>query len=307
MPKNRTVCEVDAFAKLNLFLEVKGRRSDGFHEIRSIALPVELCDKLRFRVVSRGGLRVRMHGAGVHGLPVLANNDNLAVRAARLAGTGVRRPGNLRIAINKRIPVGGGLGGGSANAAATLVAFDYLGDKLEPGENLRVAAALGSDVPALLQGGAVVMSGRGEKVEPMLPSWEHPSGFWIVLANPGIHVATAEIYGACKRLTPPPYYYKNMVCAVRTGDVALAARSLFNGLQSTVFDRYPSVHRLFLEMNKAGAMAAMVCGSGGSVFGLAENRTHAMKIKQQLPRVYWSRVSRTLPDGVMVAHGPLEP
>ena len=181
---------VEAYAKVNLTLEVLGVRDDGFHEIRSVVVPVSLSDTLEVAATDDGLLESDSGFA-----------DDLCVRAARVlraelagrVGASAARLG-ARISVAKRIPSGGGLGGGSADAAAVLSALNSLwGAGLTRGELAAVGARVGSDVPALALGGAVVMEGRGERVSH-LPFAAPKLHF--VLANPGVQSPTAQVYAA---------------------------------------------------------------------------------------------------------------
>lgn len=182
------VVTVHCPAKINWTLRVLGRRADGYHELESLVAPVSLGDDLRFVVRSEPGVKLICAAPGV---PV--DESNLIVRAARrLAEAGGIRSG-LECTLTKRIPAGGGLGGGSSDAAATLMALNRLWHLELSGPRLmELAAELGSDVPLFLAGGPVVMRGRGERVEPVTPGWRG----WVVLVFPGVFVSTAAVFKA---------------------------------------------------------------------------------------------------------------
>jgi 4-diphosphocytidyl-2-C-methyl-D-erythritol kinase len=218
-----TTRDVQAFlrlscpAKVNLSLELLGRRPDGYHELRSVMAPISLADDLELRLAAEPGVRLRVEGAD---LP--AGPDNLVHRAAALVLDEVRAaaagaahepaaPG-VEIRLVKRIPVGAGLGGGSSDAAGTLVGLDrLLGSPLGPARLARLALRLGADVPFFVGGRAALATGVGERLEPLPPL---PT-LWMVLVNPGFPVSTADVYrefdaltGGAGRLTPaPPQVY----------------------------------------------------------------------------------------------------
>ena len=291
---------VEAQAKVNLTLEVLGKRPDGYHALRSIVVPVSLSDTVTLtRTVAQVALSVSA-GPGV-GLPAIGPAErNLAVRAARLLQARYRVAAGARIHIHKRIPIGGGLGGGSADAAAAIRGLDRLwGLGLTRGEMMAAGAELGSDVPALAHGGAVLMEGRGEAVTALLPEEtgaEARGGFWLVIANPGVVCPTGEIFKRWKPgLTPGPGLLHNMRSFVRTGQAAAAAGALFNGLQEGVFEAYPEVARAAARLEAAGCLGVLLSGSGASVFGLVRGEAHGREVLQRLGEGLWSVLARTCP------------
>ncbi len=309
---------VEAPAKVNLTLEILGTRPDGYHTLRSVLMPVSLYDTVKAtRPCARGGpslgaitCETHAEGVRVEELEALPPERHLAVRAARALQDAAGITAGAHLEIIKRIPIGAGMGGGSADAAGTLVALDALWELGLPRQRLAaIGAGVGCDIPGLVLGGAVGMEGVGERVEPVLASGEPPpEPFWLVVVYPEIGVSTREVYKACKScLTGAPETYHSMRSLVRSGDVRAASRWLFNGLQKTVFELYPETERFDLALRKAGVLSSLLSGSGSAVFGLAENRGHADRIRSRLGSGVWSRVLQTLPDGVMVAHGPLVP
>ena len=305
--------------KINLYLEVLGVRENGYHDIRSVLVPVSLHDVLTLEKAEKeietdvrlcegdGG---DLMGWGDQGL---SPKDNLATRAALALKEASGYRGGARITLEKCVPVGGGLGGGSADAAATLKGLNELwGTGLSLSELMEIGTGLGCDVPALIHGGAVSMQGMGEDVQPLDVGAEGGGQSWfVVILNPGFRVSTADVYSRCtSSLTSVDGEFKSIVSALRTGDVELAGRNLYNGLQETVFGKYPLVRILAEVLTEAGAIGSLVSGSGASVFGFASDETHARSVveraRERLEVPVWSWITRTLPDGVMVAHGPLE-
>jgi 4-diphosphocytidyl-2-C-methyl-D-erythritol kinase len=301
-------CWIHAPAKINLTLEVLGRRPDGYHEIRSLLMPLALADRIEIREAAQEVFEVVPDGVD---LAVIGPaSDNLAVRAANLVRerAGVSQPLALRIV--KRIPVGGGLGGGSADAAAILVALNQIWNLGWSRAELReLGLQLGSDVPALIEGGAVCMKGRGERVAAVWPGVrERIRPFPVLLVNPGIPVSTAEAYRSCSGvLTSERNSYTIFHSALLGCDVTVAAKGLFNGLEAGVFLKYPAVERVAQLLKAAGAPGVLMSGSGATVFALVEDVEQGERIRRDLPGGYWSRITWTLPDGVMAAHGFLEP
>lgn len=310
--EQETVC-LHAAAKVNLFLEVLKKRPDGYHNIRSVVVPVSLGDKVTLK---------RTAGAiwtEVTNTDLINIDDNLVTKAAMLLRKATNCEYGARIVLEKNIPIGGGLGGGSADAAIVLKGLNRLwGTDLSFQHLCDLGSELGCDVPALLHDSAVLMEGVGDKITNLnefrdadaVSLESENSEWWLVIANPGFEVSTADIYSRCKRaLTSYTNTYKDMVSALLEKDLESASSALFNGLQETVFCKYPLIRILAESLDKAGAVGSLVSGSGGSVFGLAHNQCHAMKIRDNVRRIFgesvWITVARTLPDGVMAAHGPL--
>ena len=274
---------VSAYAKLNLSLEVLGKRDDGFHEIRTVMQTVDLCDEIE--VLPSSGLSVKCSD------PSLEGDSNLAWRAAEdLARRGGRLP-LASIHIKKRIPVGMGLGGGSSDAAAVLVALNDLWDLQLPLTELAdVAGRLGSDVSFFLWGGAALASGRGEIIEP-LPA---KSGCPVTLICPlhSVESKTARIY---RRLMP--YHYSDggvtqqLVHGMMSG---FYGDSLFtNSLEKVAVDEFPFLNSVFEAVENACGRQARLTGAGPGIFLLPSSEGEHASIVKALPpdlaRAYFVR------------------
>lgn len=254
--------KLPSFAKVNLGLWVGKKRPDGFHEVVTIVVPIRLCDTVSIRTTNQG-IEVSTDTAAVPGGP-----GNLAHRAAAafLEAAGLRC--GCRIHIEKKIPVGAGLGGGSSNAATVLLGLNRLfGQPLEPGRLRKLAASLGSDVPAFLCQGPCVARGRGEKTRPVrLPR------LGLVLHLPGYSVSTAWAYRAFdqRRLTSPAFSPKILALSLRRRELGKAARQIRNSFEPVVFNRHPDLARSKRLLLEHGARAASLSGSGSTVYGLVE-------------------------------------
>ena len=270
--------KVEAFAKVNLTLEVFGKRADGYHALRSVVMPVSLSDTLDIETTDDGSITSDT-----------GYDDDLCVKAARV----LRQCQDVRhetkdvrlgaaIRVTKRIPAGGGLGGGSADAAAVLRALNELWIlDLSREELAEVGAQVGSDVPALVLGGPVIMEGRGEKVSPL--SDLQPSTFNLVLLNPGVHSSTKEVYAACEaRPLDGENATEKMVAALRAGDLGKIAVALMNDLQPPAVRQHPEIADALVSLRTAGVVGAMMSGSGSSVFGLVENEADARRISSEM-------------------------
>jgi 4-diphosphocytidyl-2-C-methyl-D-erythritol kinase len=266
---------VAARAKVNLFLRVLGRRADGYHDLESLVLPIDLADRIEVALGSDPGAVA----VGVQGRPELTegvptDGTNLAVRAAAALAARLGHPTSVRIRLEKRIPAAGGLGGGSADAAAVLRALnDLWAPGLGPAELAEVAAEVGSDVPALLAEGPVLVGGRGERVVPVRAG--RPLRLVLVTFRRG--VSTPEAFGWWDsdggRTGPDP---AAAIEAFEAGaDPASLGPLLFNDLQGPVVRRRPDVGAVLERLAEAG-VPALVSGSGPTVFGLLGDGTERL-------------------------------
>lgn len=248
-------------AKVNLFLRVLSRRSDGFHELETLFQAVDLCDEIVVRRAPRG---VALEVVGAELGPPEAN---LAHRAARalLAATG--DAGGLGIRLHKRIPAGAGLGGGSSDAAAVLRAGDaLLGTGLSRAALHRLGAGLGSDVPFFLGASTLARgTGRGERLEPLAPLPEAS----VVLVLPPVHVATGAAYGALARTRQEG---GEAPCSAPVVDAPESwdevASLAHNDFEAVIRALHPEVGEALAALRSAGAAPALLSGSGGACFGI---------------------------------------
>ena len=268
-PPNTLV--VDAPAKVNLFLRVLGRRPDGYHELQSAILPISLKDRLTIHAFADPGqFRTLSLSLSLSGDPALlrgvpAEDSNLALRAAMALADAVRPRGFADIALHKRIPAAAGLGGGSADAAATLLALNSLwGSVLDPPTLRTIGAGVGSDVPALMLGGAALVAGRGEQVQPIRVA---PLRWALVTFAFGVSTAEAfrwwdEDSGGSG---PDP---EPVLLAARDGQPGALGSALYNDLEEPVMRRHPEVRRVKERLLEEGAAGAIMCGSGPTVAAL---------------------------------------
>ena len=270
---------VAANAKVNFTLEVFGKRADGYHALRSVVMPISLSDTLDIEVTDDGEITSNT-----------GYDDDLCVKAARILRSSslIPHPSSLGAVIRvvKRIPAGGGLGGGSADAAAVLRALNELWKiGLSREELAEVGAQVGSDVPALVLGGPVIMEGRGEKVTPLFQTFEHSehSNIHLVLVNPGINCSTKEVYAACEaRPLGGQDLTEKMVAALKTGDLDQIAVALMNDLQPPAVKLHPEIADALVSLKTAGVIGAMMSGSGSSVFGIVRDAAEAERISAEM-------------------------
>jgi 4-diphosphocytidyl-2-C-methyl-D-erythritol kinase len=292
-------------AKVNVHLAVGPLRPDGFHELRTVYLAVSLFDTVTVRPGEGLALAVTGEGTtattGADAVP--ADRRNLVWRAAELLAEQAGVPPHATITVDKSIPVAAGLAGGSADAAAALVALDALwGTRATRGELAALAARLGSDVPFSLLGGVALGSGRGEQLSPVLARrrWD-----W-VLGIAGEGLSTPAVYAELDRLraagrapagtdltSPEP-----VIAALRSGPVPALAAALANDLQAPALTLRPDLRRALRAATSAGAAAALVSGSGPTVAALAEDEDAAVRLTAELAGM---GVFRT----VRAVHGPV--
>ena len=270
-------------AKVNLQLSVGPRRSDGFHDLATVFHAVGLHDDVRVRPRTSGsGIAISCAGEGVSEVPL--DSSNLAWRAAELLAAQARLEPDVEIRISKSIPVAGGMAGGSADAAATLLACDALWKLDSPRPVLdRLCAELGSDVTFALHGGTAIGTGRGEQLTGVLAQ----GTFHWVFALAGEGLSTAAVYAECDRLradqeAPAPSVSESLMQALRAGDPVLLGKSLHNDLQAAAFSLRPALKRVIEAGEEAGALGGIVSGSGPTCAFLAKTAEHALDIAVSL-------------------------
>lgn len=255
-----------AYAKLNLSLDILGKRADGYHDLRMVMQSIDLADTISVSVQREPGLCLT---ADMPYLP--RGSGNIAAKAAALffQQTGLPAPG-LTIDIQKRIPVCAGMAGGSSDGAAVLRLLRRLFSPELSRERLEEIGALtGSDVPYCVRGGTVLAEGRGERLTdlPNLPQC------WLVVCKPPCSVSTPELFGLVriKRMRFHPRT-EEMLHALEQGDLEGVARRLYNVFEDVLPRRYSQVFEIKGRLLELGAMAASMTGSGPSVFGLFRDR-----------------------------------
>jgi 4-diphosphocytidyl-2-C-methyl-D-erythritol kinase len=263
-------------AKVNPVLEVLGKRADGYHELALVFQTVGLYDELDFSESPRG-LQLEILESP---LPLAADHSNLILQAARLFFTEIlREERGVQIRLRKKIPLAAGLGGGSSDAAATLLGLDRLFQtQAGPGKLGALAAQLGSDVPFFLTGGTALGTGRGEKIT----SWARGPEITLVLVKPEEGLSTPAVYQSGKAVMTKGDMARDFEAILREADVAKMGRALFNGLEPATFFLRPDVETVKNQLLQAGAWGALVSGSGPTVFGVAENPSQGRHIGKEM-------------------------
>ena len=266
---------VRALAKINLDLRVLGKRPDGFHELRTVFQTISLGDTLEIAYTPGRKTAITLADD-------LRIADNLVVRAARLVMEGMRATGRIEMRLTKRIPIGAGLGGGSSDAAAVLLALPALvGGPMSLAKLSAIGEQLGSDVPFFLLGGTAVGIGRGSELFP-LPDTPEQRG---ILVAPGIHVNTAQAYrDLSPRLTTELQQNKIVSFQSVTWDTSSLA-SARNDFETVVFEQHRKLATLKKRLVRAGATVALMTGSGSALFGLFGDGNGISRAKELLGAV----------------------
>ncbi len=286
-------------AKINLQLAVGPLGSDGFHEVTTVFQAISLFDDVSIKFAEAGsGIGLTLSGATSAGVP--ADDENLAVRAAKLMAEKFDLTSDLAIHLKKEIPVAGGMAGGSADAAGVIVAMDALFELgLSRDEMELIAAQLGSDVPFGISGGIAIGRGRGDQLTPALSRGNY---FW-VLALAGQGLSTPAVYQECDRLregldVSRPQVSDSMMQALRAGDATALGQALSNDLQAAACSLRPAL-RLVLDVGRDyGALGGIVSGSGPTVAFLVEDEEKSMDLTVALS-------SSGVVAGVVRASGPV--
>jgi 4-diphosphocytidyl-2-C-methyl-D-erythritol kinase len=265
-------------AKVNLSLEVRRRRADGYHELRSLMVKVGLYDRLRFAPAPDGVLSLSCDVPGLS-----CGEDNLIVKAARLLQARAGRARGARIRLSKRIPMAAGLAGGSADAAAALLGLKRLWRlRLDARTLASLALQLGSDVPFCLDARTAALArGRGEELSPVprLPR------LWLVLAKPPVAVPTSGVYqalGMGPKAKPGPDHSTALVKALCARDWDALQVHCVNDLEQVTQPKHPVIRDLKACLTAQGALVSRMSGSGPTVWALFHNRTQAVKAMKTL-------------------------
>lgn len=275
---------VRAPGKINVFLKVGAVMEDGYHDVANAYQAVSLYEDIR--AYQAADFQVMFHGP-VDTSTVPLDGSNLAIKAARLLARRTHYRGGVRLEIEKRVPVAGGMGGGSADAAGTLLACDELwGTHCSREELLDLASQLGADVPFALIGGTAIGTGRGDQLSPALAKGH----FQWVLALADAGISTPDVYAELDRhrernaqdifpAVTTPTVDANVLHALRAGDPEMLAETLFNDLQAPALHLSPAIARV-IELGEAnGALTGIVSGSGPTVAFLAADIDHALELQ----------------------------
>lgn len=279
--------------KVNLLLNILCKRADGFHELETVMHPVNLFDELSFARVTTHGFHLTCSD------PTLSTDaGNLVHRAAMLFFKKTEIRDGVQIHLEKRIPLAAGLGGGSGNAATTLLGLNEIfGEPLSTKALYDIAATLGSDIPFFLQAKPALGTGRGEKIEPLefFPAMSRAA---IFLIHPGFGISTPWAYQNLARfpaaLNGKPGRAQKLISLLQTADLLTAGKEFYNSLEAPALEKYPllALFQEFLRQN--GAPATLMSGSGSTTFALADSPVAAEqlreKFKSKFGETHWTAV-----------------
>lgn len=269
--------DLKALAKINLGLDVLGRREDGYHDVRMVMQSVYLYDNVRLEAREEPGIEL---SSNLYYLP--DDSGNIAYKAAQMMIEEFHLEGGVRITLDKHIPVAAGMAGGSSNAAAVLFGMNRLfGLELTRQELMERGVQLGADVPYCILRGTVLAEGIGEKLT-VLPSIPKCA---VLIAKPPVSVSTRVVYEALdsKEIVKHPDI-DGLIRALEEGSLKHAAACMGNVLEDVTIPKYPVIREIKQEMMEAGALNAMMSGSGPTVFGLFENKIKARNAQERIRR-----------------------
>lgn len=257
-------------AKINLGLDALYKREDGYHELEMVMASVDLADRLFFETLTENQIIIETDNSFI---PV--DQKNHAFAAAELVKKRFQIDAGVRIYIEKRIPVAAGLAGGSSDCAATLRGLNRLWDLGLSNQDLAdLGSEIGSDVPYCIEGGTAFVTGRGERIEKMPPMPQ----CWVVLVKPKMSVSTGSIFGSLSFNSIQHPDIPALKAAVMANDYEKMTQTIGNALEGVTIQKHPVVQQIKDRMLKFGADAALMSGSGPTVFALCDKKSRAQRI-----------------------------
>ena len=271
-----------AHAKINLSLDITGKRANGYHDVRMIMQTLELCDELSFEK-GESGVRLTTDDEMLN-QEQAEGSDNLVIKAANKLSEAVGRTFDVNISLKKNIPIAAGMAGGSADAAAALRGLNRLFDLGLSNDVLReIAVKIGADVPFCVEGGLALCEGIGEKLTPI----KGPKRLKVLICKPNIFVSTKDVYVAYDKETHP--YHPDvdeMAEALEDEDILKTAKLLGNTLESVTKSAHPVIGEIEKSILDAGALNSIMTGSGPTVFGIFNDEALLLKGEQRLKESY---------------------
>lgn len=275
--------ELKSYSKINFGLQVLNKREDGFHNINTIFAKTSLCDKLKFTKIKSDKVIFKSNFE-------ISESVNLILLITKLIRNNYNlKNEGLEIELEKRIPVGGGLGGGSSNAASTIIALNELYKlNLNYSQMHSIATKYGSDIPFFLKKGWAVGKGKGEE----LNYFEYRKSWFALIVNPKIHISTPDAYNALNRNSNSVKEIDFESC-LQNENIYSFKKKIINDFEIPVFENYPSIKKIKDNLYENGAFFALLSGSGASVFGLFENFENA-KVASENFNSYFTEICTLL-------------
>ncbi len=270
----KQVLVVETAGKINLTIDVLGRRPDGYHEVAMVMQSVGIYDRISLELIDEPQILLDAEVQGV-----TRPQDNLVYKVAALYLHQTGKKKGVQIRLEKNIPIAAGLAGGSSDAAAVLKGLNILhGEALTEKDLMRLAAQIGSDIPFCLKGGTAFASGRGEVIKPLTPLADCA----FVLLKPPFCISTAQVYKVCDER--PIIHPDNVLMqkAVKEGNIEAIGTNLSNALEAAAFSIYPQLAEYKKRIISCGAMNALMSGSGTTLFGLCRDLERAELVKERL-------------------------
>ncbi len=271
-----------AHAKINLSLDITGKRENGYHDVRMIMQTLELCDELSFEK-GESGVRLTTDDEMLN-KEQAEGSDNLVIKAANKLSEAVGRTFDVNISLKKNIPIAAGMAGGSADAAAALRGLNRLFELGLSNDELReIAVKIGADVPFCVEGGLALCEGIGEMLTPL----KGPKHLKVLICKPNIFVSTKDVYVAYDK-EAHPYHpdVDEMIMALKEDDILKTASLLGNTLESVTKNAHPVIGEIEKSMLDAGALNSIMTGSGPTVFGIFNDEALLLKGEQRLKESY---------------------
>jgi|TARA_Y100000310_G_scaffold93932_1_gene91530 4-diphosphocytidyl-2-C-methyl-D-erythritol kinase len=278
---------LNSHAKINLYLKIGKKLKSGYHNIQSVMQLIQLHDNISFERLNEDLITVQSNN------PDLESKGNLAYKAASLLKDRFKVKEGVKIILEKNIPMSAGLGGGSSNAANTLVMLNKLWDlKLTQKKLISFGAQIGSDVPFFIVGKTALVEGIGDRIKPLRKS----ISMNIVLVNPGIKVSTSWAYKQFDKNKPKEKNKKNvkeLINAINKKDIKKMSENVYNDFSPIIEKKFKIVREIKTNFRKEGALNSMISGSGPTVFGLYDSiypaREAYFKLKDMYPFVYLTK------------------
>lgn len=273
-----------AYAKVNLFLNVTSKRLDGYHDLEMVMAAVDLHDVLTFKLDKTGHIEI------VTNKPITCNvEDNIVYKLALHLKDEFNITKGCKITITKNIPLGGGLGGGSADAAATLRGLNRLWNlKLSLEDMAHIGVAFGADIPFCVFNRLAVARGVGEKLD-FIKSKCKP---YVLLVNPNIEVSTKEIFETVVEEDLIDRNPNEIIQAIQTNDITDLTTELFNYLEGLTFNKYDEIRQLKNKLIDLGLRGTLMSGSGSTVFSISNDKKELEKVAEEINNKYYMELSR---------------
>lgn len=278
---------VKAPAKVNLCLKVNFKREDGYHDLSMIMQTISLFDKLYFEIIKNNSVKDSRINLCCNFSYIPTDSRNLIYKITEYIFNKFKIDDEINISIDKMIPVGGGLGGGSSDAASTLLFLNkFYKLNLSIEEMTEIAMMFGSDIPFFLHKHECICEGRGEKIEKLIPF----NNYYILIMTPSLKISTKEVYSKLdiKNIADNQLLFENCKVAIKTKNFDMLARNIFNDLESVTTNMCNEIQVYKSEMMSLGAKNALMSGSGSTVFGLFNSYFKALNCKNILKKKYKS-------------------